>query len=385
MDLDQIPTPPKRLPVDAEAAFEAKERNIEFIQAAEEVISAGDALMAKNHDSGPKQKEFHTSGHPRTLKYRAEVTAQIFELSNRRMLLSKIIINYHDTIINFNPAAEYDPTKPETMVSMIMRHRGAREGDKPNGENGNEALSAKAMVEEMRKKLDQDGNPIFTEEEIATAVLAVDATYPDVELGKDFQGAEFKKDPYYAELTKKNPDLGKFIDSLEERGITKGIKFTQPHLENLLENGKCVPEEVLAMAMSDLGGCGIMRPEEFFEEGNSEFRELYSNIRKHLAMLTTDKSKDKERAIAVKAMQGWMNSQARFATWQMIRFEKIVYLLRENGQIKEEDEKDLRDYFSQYTSNINASLDRVERVNKILGEERDEMMGFVYMAEQMGY
>lgn len=160
---------------------------------------------------------------------------------------------------------------------MIRRHQGAREGDAPNGAEGNEAVSARLMEQEMRQINQRVGQEIFTEEEIQTAVWGVHATYPVVDLGRDFQGASFEEYHFYETAMCQNPALREVFGELKQKGATKGPHFFQPHLEKALEEGQQVPREVLLVALADLGGPGFGEPEEFTRTGNAEMRELYSS------------------------------------------------------------------------------------------------------------
>lgn len=351
-----------------------------FEQAADMLIEEGNALMAKNHGPEGDQKVYHTlEAHIQPLQERARTIADILGLTLEQRKLIAIAISYHDTII------EYDAPDPEDITGMIRRHRGAREGDNPPiGAEGNEALSAKVMQEAMERINREANKDIFSEEQIRIVRQAIDATYPDVDFGPDFKGAEFAEMPGAVKET---------MAYLKDRGIIKGPHFFQPHLENPLKAGESVPEEVLVMALVDLGAAGLLKDsEEFFTEGDNEGREVYHNLRKPEnigRLLNGDMEKDKEDRInASQAILGWMHSQPGFAMWQMIRFEKIMSWVEKNGQVDAEKREKLRLLFGNYEANIKAAADRDVRIKREydrIQNEQGEKQAFVYLAQEMSY
>lgn len=374
-----VSTPP---PQEKELSFEEKQ----FEKAAKKVKAEGYQLMEANHDLGGEDpKEYHTSEHPHSLEPRADRMADIFHSPHHKRELTNIYISFHDTII------EYKHADPKNIVGMIQRRRGAREGD-PSGSGGNEALSGQKMAEEMRRANEEAGREIFSEESIQTGIFAIDATYPGVDFGPDFKGAPFEKYPQYKTIIEENPAAKETIDMLKGRGIERGPLFFQPHLESALERGEKVPTEVLITALADLGAAGIEGRSKFFAEGDAEFRELYENIRKpeNLSrLLEGDGDADREdRAKVVGAMTSWLQSQPGFAAWQMLRFEKIVHLLKQNGEIDSAKEEGLRKMFEHYPDNVKSTLERVdsrkkdyERIKELGGEKQ----AFAYLAKEMGY
>ncbi len=357
-------------------------------RASQEIIASGNKLMAENHDSGPNKKEYHTSEHPKTLFYRADRMAAILGIRKdpARQALTNMVISYHDTIIDVNDPPEYDKSKPDSIVGMVTRKRGAREGDSAVGASGNEAKSAELLIEAMKEKNKEAGQYIFSDNEIKTAKLAVDVTFPGVEGGPNFAGVQFKDDPFYKKIVEKNSSLGKKINDLEKPpvSIVRGIKFFQPHLETLLEKHEKVPEEVLIMAMTDLGGSGIASAEQFAKEGDAEFREIHPNIGKNLEKLSSDPEMTAERATVVRKMEKWLDDQISFVVWQALRFEKITLLLKERGQLDENKEKELRKFFGNYESNIEASLKRAGDIKKNI-ESMNEQQAFDYLIVKMHY
>ena len=363
------------------------ETEVNFENAVNGIKDRGYQFHAREHDrEGRHPKIFHTSEHPHTLEGRKEQMADVLHLSLKQRAVAGMTIAWHDTVI------EYDEADPNNLLAMIRRHRGAREGDAPFGREGNEGKSARLVEDEMRRANKEAGIEIFTEEDIRAAVLGVDATYPDANLGKDFKGAQFDEYPYFAIALEQNPYLGKLFAELKEGGLVKGPLFSQPHLEKPLEDGIPVPKEVLVVALADLGAAGFSSTEEFFNEGNDEMRELYGNLRRPevLSRMGSGES-DADRADREKAMGafvGWLNSQAGFAAWQALRFEKIVHLLKQQNAITKEEGAGLRGQFSHYGDNIRAALERARNLKAQVEEIKSrtgEKEAFQYLAEAMGY
>lgn len=358
-----------------------------FEQAADMLIQKGDAIMRQNHGLQGDEKVYHTlENHIDPFQKRAKEIADALGLNQEQQKLISIIISWHDTVI------DYDKPDPENIVGMVRRHRGAREGDnkamgEKGGTNGNEARSAKDMVQAMK----ETGQ--CTQDQIDTAQFGVDVTYPDVALGPDFQGAAFTQDPLYEQIVASNPRIAEMVAFLNEQGITKGPHFFQPHLENELRNQKKIPEEVLVVALGDLGAAGCSRnPEQFFVEGDNEAKESYHNIRQPEnleRLLTGDGEKDQEdRKKASGALFGWLHSQSGFAMWQMIRFEKILYWLRENGQFDHAKEQQLRSVVQYYEADIKASVERDLRIKAEYDSrisKQGDKAAFDYLAQEMNY
>ena len=355
---------------------------VSFERAVEKTISDGDRLMKEY--SRRENRVFHTIEHPNSLHERGKKMADALGISRESRNIADIAISWHDVVMNVEPA------NPEKVSATIKRNRGAREGDAPGGVRGNEAESARMMERSMRRVNLEAGREVFSEHQIKTAFFAVEATYPGVELGKDFKGAVFKEYSYYDAVTSQNPEIRRIVDDLEKKGVTKGALFYQPHLEAPLEKGERVPEEVLIMVLDDLGGAGMIGREEFAEEGDREFRELYVNISRPDStrrLLEGDGEKDKsDRGEAASTMLGWLRSQTSFVAWQMLRFEKIMYLLRGNGQITGDKEVKLRGLVSHFEDNIHGTSERAEETEKKYAEIKDrkgDKAAFAYLARAM--
>jgi hypothetical protein len=249
------------------------------------------------------------------------------------------------------------------------------------------------MLKAMERINQETGQTIFTQEDMYIGKLCIDATFPKSDFGPDFKGVEFTSDPLYQEIAARNPAVGRTVAYLHEHGITKGPHFSQPHLEDpLLEEGKEIPLEVFTVAFSDLGAAGSAKiPEEFFSEGDNEGKETYHNLRKPeniKRLLDGNELKDTEdRGKASQALLGWLASQAGFAMWQMIRFEKVVNGMVKNGQMTPEKEQESRGLLGRHEINIKACLDRIARIkaehDRILAKN-DDKAAFAYVAEEMG-
>ncbi len=358
-----------------------------FEKVAEEITGNGLLFHAKEHDAGGRDpKTYHTSEHPRTLEKRCEQIGEVLHLKPEELATARMSIAWHDTVI------EYDKADPNNLLSTIRRHRGARKGDKPDGTDGNEAKSARLLEHEMREANRKGGQDVFTEEQIRNAKLAIEATYPDVDLGNDFKGAAFKDSPYYGIAVAQNPELGDVLQELESEGVAKGSLFFQPHLEKPLEEGKVMPREVLAVALVDLGAAGFARKEEFFKEGDDEMRELYANLRQPDIMnklLIGDGEADNiDREKVAAEFIKWLDSQTGFAVWQALRFEKILHLLEKQDAINPEERAGLHTRFDYFTENIRAARDRAKELKENYGKIKSDRGGkeaFVYLVKSLHY
>lgn len=377
-----------------EAVQEDKKLPENFEQACDLLSKEGDTLMAKNHGREGDEKVYHTlENHISPMQGRAQEIGNMLGLTLEQKKLIAVAISWHDTVI------EYDAPKEDNITGMISRHRGARDSEsemsqgKPSmGSEGNEALSARLMLEAMERVNQETGKTIFTQENMHIAKWAIDATFPKSDFGPDFRGVEFVNDSLYEEIAARNPAVARSVAYLQEQGITKGPHFSQPHLEDpLLQEGKEIPLEVFTVAFADLGTAGSAKnPEEFFVEGDNEGKESYHNLRKPeniKRLLGGDEAKDiEDRAKASQALLGWLSSQAGFAMWQMIRFEKVIYGMAKTGQMTPEKEQQARELLGNHEANIKACVDRVARAkaeyNKTLTEEGDKA-AFASIAQEM--
>jgi len=362
--------------------IEAKTIKLEVLEA---IMHSGLALHKQRHgengSDGEDPKQFHALGHLRTTIGRAEKIAPVFDLSKERVALIKMGLAWHDSTITYDK-----PTDRDNLLTMIIRHRGAREGDGKWGANGNEAVSAKSVEDKMRAA------KIFSKAEIDIIRWGIDATYPDVRMGENFKGIEFKKYAYYEVATSQNKGLKEVISKLEEEGITKGFLFSQPHLEKALEDGKSVPPEVIITGLVDLEGVGYAESEEFSKEGDAEMRELYYNIRQqgvmeNLAKNDSEKDVENRRKVS-EAFLKWQDGQPCFGVWQAIRFEKIIYLLKKSNQIDLKKETELRKFFSHYLENIEQALKRAKNSRTTYekkSREKNEKEAFISLARSVGY
>ena len=381
-----------------ETNFEKKKLPENFEQAADMLVQEGNALMARNHGPEGDQKVYHTlenhSGAP--MQGRAKEIGDMLGLTPRQQKVVAMAISWHDTAI------EYDAPKEDNIVGMISRHRGARDTDretsqgKPSmGSKGNEAVSGEMMLEAMKRINNDTNQTIFTQEDMDIGKWAIDATFPKSDFGPDFKGVEFVSDPSYEEIAARNPAVVRTVAYLQEHGITKGPHFSQPHLEDpLLEEGREIPMEVFTVAFSDLGAAGSAKaPEEFFTEGDNEGKETYHNLRKSeniKRLLDGNEPKDiEDRGKASQALLGWLGSQAGFAMWQMIRFEKVMNAMVKNGQMTPEREQAARELLGRHEINIKACVDRVARAKAEYDQKLSESGGdkavFASIAKEMNF
>lgn len=349
-----------------------------FEQATLQLIREGHEEMIEA--SVRENRVYHTENHPDTLIKRAGLVYEIFDTTEKQKLLSEFAIMKHDAVISVTRA------NPEDIVATITRHRGAREGDL-FGAEGNEGKSARRAELAMFQVNERAGVPVFLEEDIKTVGFAVEATYPEIKAG-----AHFKEYPNYEAIAKQNPKVAEVIDWLEEQGIDKGLLFFQPHLEKPLEGGDKVPPEVLVMILDDLGGPGLASPEQFAEEGDKEFQELFENIKKpeNFKRLTEgDEEKDEnDRKKASSAMIGWLKSQPGFAAWQMLRIEKITILLQKNGQLTDAKTAKLHSVFNKFEGNVKSALVRAQETEKKFNDikaQKGSKTAFKFLAESMHY
>lgn len=366
---------------------EMRERQPMFERKAQEVRDEGFRMMRELHDG---KDIFHTSEHPEGMEAASDKIGDVLHASGEERMLAKDAIAWHDVII------EKDEADSGNVVAMIKRHRGARVGDKPNAENGNEAKSADELIKRMEQANEEakkNGEPeVFTKPQMEKVRWAIDATYPDVALGPDFKGALFEEYPYYEIAIRNNPALGELLNELKEQGIVKGANFHQPHMETPLEKGEKVPLEVLLTALSDLRVAGMGSVQEFALEGDKEMRELLGNLLKEDVLQRVANGEeeadiaDREKASAF--FSGWLESQASFATWQALRFEKIAHLLKETQGMGDDEVQGLRGLFGHYVQNIRGVRDRAqeakskyEEIKTRLGEKE----AFQHLARTMHY
>lgn len=337
-----------------EAAADEDEREKTFRAAVGKIAQVSLAEHKAMHDPGGQDpKPFHNSAHPESMHQRAERLDAIFGLSEHRAKIVELAINRHDWKIN------YDRPDPDQLTAMLSRHRGAREGDKPAGLQGNESLSAVELVGDMEAVNRQYNQEIFTPDDIKIGRWSIEATYPDV------RSMAFRDYPYFQTALQQNPALVELFQNLESASVTGGLLFFQPHLEQALEDNLPVPEEVLIVAMADLGAAGMGDQEVFFHEGNDEMRELYINLRQAgvLQQVIQDPNRAEDRKAVAKTFLGWRKTQPGFAAWQALRFEKIISLLKRNQPevLPADRESQLRAQFSHYIDNTNDALHRYQQ------------------------
>ena len=355
-----------------------------FEAASSQVIDQGNSLMAKN--AKRENRKFHTLEHPEGMQRKAERLADILGLSMEQKKRGSMAIAWHDTIIN------KDSPLADNIIGSIKRHRGSREGDQPAGINGNEAKSADVMEESMREVNVKAGKKIFSADDFRIQRLSIDATYPAVEGGSNFQGLPFNEYPYFKEIILENPQAANIFVQLEETGITKGILFYQPHMEIPLEAGEQIPLEVFAVAQADLGTAGMDGREAFFLEGDLEYQELHENINpENLKRLLEDTQEQDEvdRRKVLEDMIKWLYSQPSFAAFQYLRSLKMVGLMEKNAQINNDQVVKLKEATTGKShDSISAAIERAKSIEgkvKSLIKPGDSRDALAYIAKEMHY
>lgn len=244
----------------------------------------------------------------------------------------------------------------------------------------------------MRKVNEREKKKIFSEEDIQNGRWSIDATYPEVNLGSDLKGAAFKEYPHYEVALHQNPEFGELLGKLEIQGLTKGPLFFQPYLEKPLEQGEKIPKEVLIVALADLGVAGLAEKEVFFQEGDDEMRELYGNLRKpeviHRLLEGETEADLGDRQKVATTFLDWLKNQPGFAVWQALRFEKILFLLKQRENIASVEEQGLRALFSHFEGNIKATFWRAKEYEsrfKKTQAEQGEKAAFRELARDLHY
>ena len=369
--------------VTAEAALPPEVLETAFMQAVRQIEQAGLKFHAEiHHKNGLDRKLYHDLDHPTTLEKRARLTAKALELTPEQYGIVRMAIAFHDTVI------AYEQATPGVVTATIKRKRGALPEDAPDGkgDEGNEARSAQLLEIEMRH-----ASPPFTVEQIKIAMLAIHATYVVPEFNKDFTSYDRE-----GKLAEQNTELAALINELKGQHITTGSLFSQVHLERTLEKrasgqSEKVAREVIITALVDLGAAGCAHPEEFFKEGDEEFWELYGNLRNKNIMSRlqtgTEKNDVQDRKKVVMELTKWLDGQPGFAVFQALRFEKIIYLLKQQNDITKKEEQALRDQFNQFTHNIRTARDRAGRLKSEYNTQlaRGEKEAFTFLIDSMHY
>lgn len=367
--------------MESEPKISSPEKVPSKLEVMEQLTQEGLDLHNKKHGrngiGGEDSKDFHGVHHPEELIKRAEKIANVFRLTPERIALIKMILAWHDIVLNYTKPLE------NNLTGMITRHRGAQNTEeelKSFKENGNEALSAKLLTQKMRDA------KVFTEEEIELGKKGVYVTYPEATFKK------FIEDDYYKIAEKQNPELVAKISELEKRGINSGLFFYQTHLRGYAQKSEWVPEEVLIPGLVDLGGSGLVEDSEFTIEGNSELRELYYNIRQpeNLDRLKNGNTEvDKQdRAKVVEEFLKWTKVQVGFVVFQAMRVEKIINALKNDGRLDDQQEQQMRGLLCNYMPNIDGQLARSIRLKEEYEKkltEIGEREAFIVLAKEMGY
>jgi len=369
------------LPSPQAEGAENKEEEMAFETAKKQVIAEGLELMAQNNDPGGENpKEYHTTeNHLKPLEERKKRIVKALRMSSEQAGVAEMAIVWHDGVVNETTI------DPENIIAMVGRLGGAEEGDPPAGAEGNEAQSGRGLEASMRRQ------GVFSEEQIANAVLSVKATYARAEFGKKFSAEE-----RHAQIIAKNPELAALVATLAKEGIDSGPYFFQPHLKRMFAeakaNGTKVAPEILTMALSDLGGAGMESKEVMAREGDNEARELFKNVKKPetLQRLLRDDSEESasDRAKVAKALLGFVAMQPGFIAWRWIDYLDNKEMAKDTGSIDPAHETDLDAESDHFKTNALGAVERqkmlrsdYESAKASLGERH----AFESLARSVGY
>ena len=147
----------------------------------------------------------------------------------------------------------------------------------------------------------------------------------------------------------------------------------------------------MMMSHDDLrdGVGGSTRPEDFFESGNSEWREVNVQNLKFVLEKVRSGAPDADALMQKFAADslGWVKGQVFFGFTQRNAFEKS---LAENEQLNsssktEELKTYIRRQFSHFNDNIWASHERYEHMARAFAAEKDTERRFKMMLGELGW
>lgn len=395
--------PPSEKLVDRPSGGE-RSKDSRTIKACERLGQAAQEMHIAEHDSGgANPKVLHEWEHVVTMFRHARELGRILGFSRRQQALMKTIIAHHDLVLDVQLPPQND------LNALVARNRGVEQGILNRHEKGSEGKSADALKEAMGAENKQarmvGKSDVFSRQEIATAVWAIHATYPEPFFNRPF--ADFKSEDgtidYYNIARQQNPPLAELLDDLAKSDppIVAGLLFSQIYLERPLEQNQKLPLEVFAIANADIEGSSLAKtPEASFHLGDRECLELHHNWRDpgtfHRLMHGNAPEDVRDRNLVLndpghqpnRGALAWLDLQVGFAMWQALRAEKEHYLLCREGdnvnQISPDQAAALRQDFSHAVSNIRATLARAKRVRKAiagLGEKEK----FQYVACEMHF
>lgn len=351
--------------------FESKEKWEHAV--INELLSIVDGAHPRN------EKPFHNIDHTLRVEFRANRNLAILEkmgipITDAMRRAVKFGPAGHDVIINVNEpdvAALFNGVhSDDPMWGMTTRKRGWNE-DKTGAERGNELLSADLIIK-IAKDFDPNGE-YFDEETEAAIRKGVHATLPVVTFNAPLPPEEIEHARKYIEENHPGHTFDEFAGKVKiaEDGVEKeiygGVKIGQP-----IDTEPQDPVS-LSVGMADLFGVvGAGEPEDFFREGDAEFREICKPVQ--FMVDHPDKIDDgdpeyrKYYQWAARKMLDWARkSQATFAMYQKDRFEKLIS--DPNGIIGSTSggAQEYRKEYPNFDKNIEASIDRALRLESEYG------------------
>ena len=184
---------------------------------------------------------------------------------------------------------------------------------------GNEWASAQEVVDELKRYVLPDGTSVFSDDEIKTVHDDISLTFPDFNFSKLPDGTPA------LEIFQPNlmPDQGIVNPPKDIADDPEKLKQWKENFEEkfykLLDRSHNVTITGLAIASADLRGeLASENPEDFGKGGDSEFREINTQLRNELEDWRGIESK--RRAEIVGMVLNWIKTQVGFSKWQRILF-----------------------------------------------------------------
>lgn len=355
------------------------------------VANRGEATVQVLQKFKERQKENYPTlpFHHGEIEGRPEVEGHPEEVRHNALGLAKILMRIDPSLVTKETLADiadstgsHDSVLNATYGERLTRFRGfynfelkdekkkqLREVmEKAGILKGNERLSAEWLDQELRRYVDEKGEPIFDGPSRDRMRCAIAATFPECDPKARIPDAEYEK--YFREGALATEDLEKY---------RTGIKIWQPYLD---ADSSMV---AFAVAQADLrGAVGSPEPEVFKKSGDAEFRESVLWVGDALKN-GTDAIAPEEREKIAAAIRGWLQSQVTFAMWQKVLFWKAVEENKLiNGSAKREEiHKALAErYNANFDRNILAAKERAEKADQLEFEDLVEEIGYEPNASQ---
>lgn len=249
--------------------------------------------------------EYHRQDHTHAVLRRVEMILNTLKASLTDTALGKIAAAFHDTVQNWEEMQDAN-------TGVLKRKRFAGKNETSSAEEASVFMN----------EVNQDGQNIFSEDDIKMVMEAIMVTVPGF----------------------------------------NGKTVIQPGLQ------KDSPLVVLAMALADLGAAGIDGAEQFLSEGDANFREENLDISRAIATgnpIAPDQT-EKYR----QRMLGWTKFQPVFAQGRQEAFENEISGLPDNQK------ESMRSLFNKFDESIKASQERIAKRESMTFEELVKDMGY---------